>query len=195
VDWVQWLALVGGLVAAAAFVVGRRDVSRADAARVYAIVSKYRYGLGKEPIFTTFKVVNDSAAPALQVGVSAWDWGRRRRAWRLRRHEQWMTGRRIHGNVFSTIEPNSSTKEHDLPGLTSYAGQGGESPPIMLVFRDGQGRRWVRWPDGKLTTLYPSVYYFQDRRWRRQRERRAALVEQRFREREAQNREQASDEG
>jgi hypothetical protein len=197
-DWVQWLALVGGLVAAVvaavAFVLGRRDVARTLAASVYVIIPKFRYGRDPTvPAFTTYRVVNDGPAPALQVGVSAWEWGRRRSTWRFRRHEHWMMSRRIEpGAVFSTIEPASSTKEHDLQGVTSYA-WGGENPPVMLVFRDGQGRRWVRWPDGKLTKLYPSAYYFQERRWRLQREARAASVERRFQELYAEKAERKAD--
>jgi hypothetical protein len=38
----------------------------------------------------------------------------------------------------------------------------------MLMFRDGSGREWVRWPDGKLTRITPS--WFQVVRWQRQRE-------------------------
>jgi hypothetical protein len=49
---------------------------------------------------------------------------------------------------------------------------GREGPPLTVGFRDGHGRRWVRWSDGKLTRLYPSVYWLQER----QRHRRARTM-------------------
>jgi hypothetical protein len=58
------------------------------------------------------------------------------------------------GGVFPTIFPKESTDVHDVAGLREW-GPAGELPPIMLVFRDGLGRRWVRWHDGKLTRLAP----------------------------------------
>jgi len=167
-DWVQWLALAGGLTAVAAFVQERRDRIRADAADVYVVVTEYRCASpeDEERSFTRFQVFNRAARPIFRVGVAAWDWGRRRITWRLRRHENWMTGRRIVGRVFSTIAPSTETSEAKLPGLLPD-GDPGESPPIMLVFRDGHGRRWVRWPDGRLMKAYPSLLYFEELRWRR----------------------------
>ena len=29
-------------------------------------------------------------------------------------------------------------------------------PPIVLMFRDGNGRLWARWPDGQLKRVSPS---------------------------------------
>jgi hypothetical protein len=30
-------------------------------------------------------------------------------------------------------------------------------PPVLIRFVDCNGRRWVRWPDGKLDALWPSI--------------------------------------
>jgi hypothetical protein len=167
-DWVGWLALVGGFVALVTFSMGRRDLARADAACVYVLVTKFRAGTPteKHPIFTTYQIFNPSRLPLLGVSPSAWTWGRRRVTWRFRRYERWMTGQRLVGRAYATIAPNGSTHEHDLPGLETVGGAGA-TPPVMLIFRDGHGRRWVRWPDGKLCRLYPSRYFLDERRWRR----------------------------
>jgi hypothetical protein len=162
-EWLSWsrvggaLALAGGLAAVAAFVANRLDQARAMAASLYVQVPLHLAGPAPTPqrAFTKYQIVNGGALPASTVGVSAWDWGERRRiTWRFRRHDNWMTGGRMGGHVFPTIFPNSSTEVHDLPGLWEW-GPPGELPPIMLTYRDGLGRRWIRWPDGKLTRLAP----------------------------------------
>jgi hypothetical protein len=162
-EWLSWarvggtLALAGGLAAAATFVASRLDQARAEAARLYVKVPMHLAGPAGpgESAFTRYVIVNDGALPASTVGVSAWSWGRRRTLWRFRRRAKWMTGPRVEGGaVFPTIFPGESTDVHDLPGLWEW-GPAGALPPIMLVFRDGLGRRWVRWPDGKLTRFAP----------------------------------------
>ena len=174
----EWFALAGGLAAAGAFILGRRDLRQADAASLYLMVTAYRSGTPSEtPNFTKFKITNDSERPAYRVGIAAWSFGVRRWTWRLRRHDHWMTGHRIAGRVYPTVEPRSSVA-NELPGVDEW-GPGGESPPVMLVFRDANGRGWVRWPDGRLTRLYPSLYYLQDRKWRLEVERRNKVIRQR----------------
>jgi hypothetical protein len=127
------------------------------AASLYVKVPLHLAGPAAPPdvAFTKYQIVNDGALPASSVGVSAWTWGRRRITWRFRRRDSWMTGSRLEGGaVFPTIVPRSRTEVHDLPGLWEW-GPPGDPPPIMLTFRDGLGRRWIRWPDGKLTRLTP----------------------------------------
>jgi hypothetical protein len=169
VDWVQWLGLGGVLVAVAAFVAGRRDASRVEASTVYVMVTLWQPAPvpPDRPLITHYQIFNKGSRPALAVRVSAWDWGRRRLTWRFRPYEDWMTGRRMVGRVINTLTPDSSTDELDLPA-PERAGPVGEPPPIMLMFRDGSGREWVRWPDGKLTRITPS--WFQLVRWQQQRE-------------------------
>ena len=120
-----------------------------------------------KPLFTRYQIFNKGVLPALAVRVAAWDWGRRRVTWRLRRYENWMTGRRIVGRVINTLEPDSCTDVDDFPAPVRR-GPVEELPPIMLIFRDGSGREWVRWPDGKITRLTPC--WFQLRRWGNKRE-------------------------
>ena len=71
---------------------------------------------------------------------------------------QWMTGRRIAGNVYSTLLAHSASKESELPGVglpvsNKKLGDTQVMPVLLLAFRDGNGRRWIRWPDGKLSRL------------------------------------------
>jgi hypothetical protein len=165
-DWVQWLALSGGLEAVASFVTDRLERARSDAAAVYVIVTRYDR---RNPEGAKFRVYNDGPLPALSVGVMgwhAWHWEvRRRGTWRLRGMGSWMTGQVATVTVFPTIGPRSSTEEADLPQLDLAFGTG-DPPPVMLVFRDGRGRRWVRWPDGRLSRTAPSNPTVSWRCWR-----------------------------
>jgi hypothetical protein len=165
-DWVQWLGLGGALAAVATFWSNRRDAARSDAASVYVQVTLFQSAPAPEDswVFTRFQIVNDSRFPASSVGVDAWDWGRRRFMWRFLLHRGWWTGHRITGAVYPTITPSHATAEHDFPG-PEKSGPAGEVPPIMLRFRDGHGREWVRWPDGKLTRLAPSLFQVQRAWW------------------------------
>lgn len=166
-DWVQWLALSGGLVAVASFAAGRRDLTRTEAAGIYLDVTWYQAAPPppEQAVSTRLKIVNRSRLPALSAEVSVWDWGRRRFWWRFRRHERWMTGPRIQGVVYPAITPESESDEADLSGPPGKGPP--ERPPVVLVFRDGFGRRWVRWPDGKLTRLAPSIAQVERMVWRR----------------------------
>jgi hypothetical protein len=159
-DWGSvpaWIALIGGFIAAAAFWTGRRDRTKADAARVYAVVTSFRGGGRSDENFTNTRIYNDGARPIFDVGLSVWEWGRRRWTWRVRRHEHCMTGNRIEGAVYSGVLPGTNTTEAELRGLVTYSRYGLEvAPPILLIFRDGNGRRWIRWPDGRLSRLRPS---------------------------------------
>lgn len=159
----QVLAVLGGLVAVATFVVGRLDADRSQASGVYLVITSYRYGVRKAsegpPNHTLFKIHNESDLPVLDVGVGAWHFGRRRRLWRFHPPLRWMTNGRITGQVFPTILPRSTTGEMDIwpadpPPHTERHDT--SRPPLVLTFRDGRGRRWVRWPDGKLSRRWPS---------------------------------------
>jgi hypothetical protein len=172
-DWVQLLALTGGLVAALAFVAGRLDLARSDAAAVYVITkpvpiesNEQEYRPGK------YEVHNDGPLPILSVFVFVWEGeSRRRRTWRLRPPEAWMTGRStVDGFGYPIVAPRSSTEEADLLGGMADPYWTGDPPQVMLIFLDGRGRYWVRWPDGRLSRLRPPpvVRVFSPwwRRWR-----------------------------
>lgn len=161
-DVLQVVAVFGGLTAVATFVAARLDTGRAQAAGIYVLVTGYRYGAPSEDEpgnFTNYQIVNDSELPALDVGLSAWQFGERRRLWRFHSHNDWMTSERITGRLFPTVLPRSRTDEDDIwpPDMPDRQPPGSSlRPPLVLTFRDGRGRRWVRWPDGKLSRRWPS---------------------------------------
>jgi len=162
---VSWLALVGVVVGVFTYASARRDASRRSATHIYVVVTSFHYGTNpdNENHHTRARVVNDSDTPIFDVSVSLWDWGKRRVGWRLRRHPAWMTSKRLVGRYYATLLPKTSTPEEGWPTVkvTSVMTQS-VLPPFLLVFRDGNGRRWVRWPDGKLTRLAPSIRMIKD---------------------------------
>jgi hypothetical protein len=159
----SWLALVGALVAAAAFVVGRLDALRRPASMVFPIAMSYKYGGDPDSpdpdTHTTVQIENGSDMPVFECHIALYKWGHRRRFWRLRRYDRWMTGERIVGRVYPTLLAHHNSSEDELPGLGLPISKGtidrNMSPPLLLLFRDGNGRRWIRWPDGRLTRHRP----------------------------------------
>jgi hypothetical protein len=151
-DWVQWLALTGGLAAALTFVANRWDHARSDSAAVYAVVTHY---LERDPIESTYEVHNDGPLPILWVYVYVWDGDASRRiTWRLRLPDSWMTDHGAQVDLILTIRPGHSTEERPLPPPVRDPDRPAEFrvPGVMLIFLDGRGRRWVRWPDGSLSS-------------------------------------------
>jgi hypothetical protein len=162
-DWGSvpaWLTLGTILVALATFVMGRHDAARAPAAHVYAVVVNYRTGTSTDddPPFTDVEVRNDGEFPIFEPSVQLWNWGKPRRfTWRLWRIEGWFTSERKQWVNWRYVPSNSKTNVHRLCGLDDKPpGKGSLTPPVVLVFRDGNGRLWVRWPDGKLKRVSPS---------------------------------------
>lgn len=153
----RWLAVIGGLILVMAFVLNRRDAGRVLASRVHVVVVSYRHGPSPEGApFLNLQVVNGGDAPVFDIGISIWGWdGRRRRLWRLRKHREWMTSKRVLGVVVTAVYAADRSKELELKGLeTTPRTLSYRATPLMMVFRDGDGRRWVRWPDGRLSRLY-----------------------------------------
>lgn len=162
-DWGSvpaWIALLGAFVAAAAFVSGRLDAAKSQARSIYVMVmAALPSGTGsREAPHTVIELHNDSDFPIVDVGVTEWEWGKRLRRWRLRPQAKWWTTEVACGFMYSTVLPNSKIKEDDLMPVKGNPPPGSPSlnPPIMLTFRDASGRRWVRWPDGKLSRRWPS---------------------------------------
>ena len=152
-----WLALAGGLVAVAAFVVSLHESAKRHASAIFVVATHTPHGDPPRPgEFTRFVFHNDSDLPALDVTVSAWAFGRRRRLWRLCRPDKWLGSKRLGSWHYPTVPPHTSTKEEQLkpPPVTPKRG-GSTRPPLVITFRDGTGRRWVRWPDGRLQRRVP----------------------------------------
>ena len=153
------LALAGGLAAVATFTATRRDRVRELAAKTYVIITKYRCGTEDQNPITVVEIHNDSELPVYRLSLMAWDWGVPRITWRLRSIDHWMTSRRVDAHLLATIPPHSRSREHTLIGIDVWSSPGpAERPPVMLVFLDGHGRWWVRWPDGKLNRVSPSLW-------------------------------------
>jgi hypothetical protein len=166
-DWGDvpaWLALIAGLIAVLTFVAGRLDARRAHAAQVFAVLTDFR--LTERPEFegeghVTVTPTNYGPAPIFDAGVYVHEFGRRHWLWRMRRSTDWWTGEWVDGAAhgWTTIKPQSEGEQAVLPAPTAMRDQPQARPHVILSFRDGNGRRWVRWPDGKLQSAALS------RRW------------------------------
>jgi hypothetical protein len=167
-SWLIVLSVVvslGGLVRLVVWLARQRHPGP-DVAGVYCRVTEHGAGVaGSGGGRTTARVANKTRFPVSSVRVMAWEHGRRSRAWRLVRQDRWMTGRCLGPAVrLATLVP-AEEFECELPA-PSTTGIDGDAPPVTLEFQDGGGRghRWIRWPDGKVTRLYPSVHWLQQRR-------------------------------
>jgi hypothetical protein len=155
-----WLGLLALVFTAATFVIGRRDAGRDLASKVSVIVLSMRWGggpvTGGQGNHTTAQIRNDSDAPIFDCQIVLFDWGLRHSLWWERTVPEWWTTRRVDGRLIATVLPNSQSANDaaELDGL-GLPPQKPESilPPLVLIFRDGNGRHWVRWPDGKLSRL------------------------------------------
>lgn len=165
-DVPTWLALIGVVVGVLTYSSARRDASRSSATQVYVVVTSFCYGTDPENAdhHLTACVRNDASTPVFDLGVSLWEWGDRRITWRTRRHSRWMTSERLTGRHYITLLPGTSTTEEEWPPVVNGSLRRDASllPRFLLVFRDGNGRRWIRWPDGRLTRLAPSVRMFKN---------------------------------
>lgn len=160
----QWLGLLSILVAVAVFGAGRLDSARAQASGVYLMVTSFHYGVGteREKDHTHVEIHNDTDLPIYDVSIAAWQWGARRVLWRLRKSAEWLTGDRLDGRLWVSLRPRSSVATEDLTPVNGYpvgypkARGKSINPPVTLAFRDANGRRWVRWEDGRLSRRWPS---------------------------------------
>jgi hypothetical protein len=149
----QWLTLGTLLLALGAFVVERWDKTRAPACGVYAVVDHPDADVGSDPVPTEVKVWNNGDFPVFEVFLSVWDRGKRRMTWRFRRHEHWLTGTRLQLCTIRHVSPKASA---DADVTCELGAKPRDKAPIVISFRDGNGRCWVRWPDGQLTHRAPS---------------------------------------
>ena len=165
-DWGDagsWLALILALVVAVAFVAGRLDDRRALASHVYVVVSKSAASAdspGDVAGHISVRPTNYGEAPIFGLAIALHSLGHRRRSWRFQQREQWWTGAPVPGGVrtYPMIEPDSSGQTVELPVPEGLPPR--RDPHVILTFRDSSGRRWVRWPNGKLQSASLT------RRWR-----------------------------
>jgi hypothetical protein len=171
-DWGNvpaWIALVGGLSALVSYATARVDARRVVASGLYVVPTRYKYGdPPSDENRSDHKIANAGSLPVYDVGVSVWEFGRRRWFWRFRLATDWMSGKRLEGRVFPAIEPGGTVDVEDMtPPQRPTEPTDSRRPPILLIFRDGNGRKWVRWPDGRLNRA--RVVRFETRRQRRDR--------------------------
>lgn len=97
-------------------------------------------------------LVNDGPAPIRFVGVTLFRPGRRRWGWRLRpsRTSRW-TGEKVSGRFFPIVWPETRIDGDNMEFVGRFQDWGLGFHPIVVEFTDGNGRRWVRWPDGRLS--------------------------------------------
>lgn len=158
-----WFTLLAVIIALATLVIGRLDAARQQAANVYAIVvaSGSDEPAQESTPFTEVVVFNDGDSPIFEPSVQLWDWGKVRRfTWRFFPIEHWLTSERQHWANGKYVPPQARTDSVSLKGLgaRTYNRKASPTPPIVLVFRDGNGRLWVRWPNGRLKRVAPSAW-------------------------------------
>ncbi len=157
-DVPEWIGVGGVLIAALAYWSGRLDARRSLASAVHAVAERFEVG-GDRPEIDV-KVYNGSDRPVFDVLVCVWSWpGRRRWWWRAVTYGRWLSGARQQEMGTHAI------REHGASDLMEFRRFPAECihdrgrtfrPPILVVFTDGNGRRWVRWPDGRLSRFHPS---------------------------------------
>jgi hypothetical protein len=156
IEWSElpsWIGVIAVVIGALTFAASRRDAHRALASKVF-VFGPYQGASHDDPGWTNVEIHNNGDAPIFDCSVSLYDWGERRRTWRARKATDWWSANRIDGRHFSIITPTSrSAEDHGLMGGLGNPPKRYESlrPPVILIFRDGNGRRRVRWPDGRLT--------------------------------------------
>jgi hypothetical protein len=153
----EWLTLGTLLLALGAFVVERWDKTRTPACGVYAVVDHPDADVGPAAVPTKVQIWNNGDFPVFDVFVSVWDGGKRRMTWRFRRHEHWLTGTRRQLCMIRHVSPEASADADVMWRLAAKPSDDASiMPPIVIKFREGNGRCWVRWPDGQLTHRAPS---------------------------------------
>ena len=157
-DWGSvpaWFTAGAAFVALLGYLAGRRDRSREQAEMVYVLPLHFRTSTAERRGHVEFVVVNDSTAPAYDVQAHLFASGRRRQLWWLMRSaSKWWTGERRPGAPhFAIVAPGSRTEPDTLevPWGSGEFERGSVLPNLGISYRDALGRRWVRWPDGRLS--------------------------------------------
>jgi hypothetical protein len=168
----SWFVVGSVLVAASTFWAARRDAVRAQASKVYGVDSGDRFSTGGPNEFMVVGVWNRSDGPIFDIHVFLYRYGgRRRRTWRWRSRNPylWLTSeyvQRAAGFGADVFGPEVEVPPLDagLQARVAFGDPGrpvvkpdepldssGYIAPVVVTFTDGNGRRWVRWPDGRLS--------------------------------------------
>ncbi len=154
IDWGNvpaWIALLGGGVALLSYLTSRDDARRSAAIGVYFVMD-YNNSYGADKL--NLSIINSSTMPIHNVLLQSFDGPcKRRKFWRLSGFLMTSTLLEIR-HVFA-IKPGDSVSQ---PGIRAVRpGRPAPEMPtaqLVLTFRDGNGRNWVRWHDGRLNRIY-----------------------------------------
>jgi hypothetical protein len=123
---------------------GRRDLAR--------FVHTLEARVSEDHRILDAVLANDGPAPIRFVGVTLFRPGRRRWWWRVRRGRTgWWTGDKVSRRFFPIVWPETRIDDENMQFVGRFDGSGLGFHPIVVEFTDGNGRRWVRWPDGRLS--------------------------------------------
>lgn len=185
VDWgtvPQWLGLAAAIVAVTAFVVSRRDLSRTEASSVYVMADSHKYSMkrvdnddGTTDRITSLELAgrihNAASTPITDCTMHLYAPNGRRRLWwwTSQSPQAWWTTKRLIGRSYYTIAPESAGEQFEYHRQIDIQGGPPKGLPTMVTtFTDGHGRRWVRWPSGKLSRVR-SPLMWRGRRKKKQR--------------------------
>lgn len=157
IDWGSvpaWFTLLAVGIAAATYGAARRDTARGPAGHVHAIVTSFRQSTDADDRHTEVVIVNGSHMPIFDVEVMLFGPGKRWRLWRVRRRRNFMSGDLIASRTIHTMTAASESEELPFPGLeVTLMEMSFARPPVVVRFGDGNGRRWIRWSDGRLSRV------------------------------------------
>ena len=164
-DLPTWIGLGGAVAALTTYASSRRDSKRTPASSVFVTCPD---GQENEPDIRTITVHNASALPVTDVVISSWsstpkkegrpwdilrlDFGDdfskpHRFFWHFFRWWNWLWGWKLQHWYWYSVGPGECRQVGLLVETTARR----LAPQLMLTFRDGSGRAWVRWPDGRLS--------------------------------------------
>lgn len=159
ITWVQIVGLASIVVAAATYLASQRDRRRIHAAAVYVVVdhfATYYHQPSEHTGEMVAHVHNGGDLPIQEVSLLLHNFGRRRRLWRFRKESEAWTGEKVGARVYHCVTPHDDGELAEFPAIESWPGTGFIAP-VVVWFTDGQGRRWVRWPDGRLSRVWWTV--------------------------------------
>jgi hypothetical protein len=163
-DLPTWIGLGSAVVALITYVSSRRDSKRTPASSVFVTCPD---GRGHDPDIRTITVNNTSTLPITDVTISSWSSTPKRAGpwWRIPRLDfsddlskphrffwhffqwwNWLWGWKLQHWYWYSVGPSESRQVDLLVETTARR----LAPQLMLTFKDGSGRAWVRWPNGRL---------------------------------------------
>jgi hypothetical protein len=165
-DLPTWIGLGSAVAALFTYISSRRDSKRTPASSVFVTCSD---GRGDDPDIRTITVHNGSAFPITDVTISSWssapnqkgkwwwnllrmdvsdDFSKPHRfLWHILKWWNWIWGWKLQHWYWYSVGPGESRQVNLLVETSAKR----LAPQLMLMFRDGSGRAWVRWPNGRLS--------------------------------------------